>query len=94
MIFRNEYRIRFIYKCHNPLTIRIGDQRIIASITHHQNSGQNSKESEKGEDGNDDDDEGGGKDDLDLDHLLLPWSCCIPDALENFASKVALLLCK
>ena len=76
------------------MKIATGDQRIIASIMHHHNSGQNSEPSEKGGDGNDDDDEGEGKNDLDLDHLLLPWSCCIPDALENFASKVALLLCK
>ena len=70
------------------MKIATGDQRIIASIMHNRNSGQNYEESEKGEDGNDDGDEGEGKDDLDLDHLLLPWSCCIPDALENFASKV------
>ena len=72
------------------MKIATGDQRIIASIMHHHNSGQNSEPSEKGGDGNDDDDEGEGKNDLDLDHLLLPWSCCIPDALESFASKVRL----
>ena len=77
-----------MYIYYNPLKITTGDQRIIASIMHHHNSGKNSEQSEKGGDGNDDDDEGEGKDDLDLDHLLLPWSCCIPDALENFASKV------
>ena len=70
------------------MKIATGDQRIIASIMHHHNSGKNSEQSEKRGDGNDDDDEGEGKNDLDLDHLLLPWSCCIPDALENFASKV------
>ena len=79
---------------YTQLKIAAGDQRIIASITHHHNraSGQNSEESENGEGGNDDDEDGEGKDDLNLDHLLLPWSCCIPDALENFASKVRLPL--
>ena len=78
------------------MKIAVGDQRIIASMTHHHNSasGQNSEESENGEDENDDDHDGEGKDDLDIDHLLLPWSCCIPDALENFASKVRLPLHK